>query len=78
MVADLLTKPLAKDIFKELKYKLLYGFGGDVNNISRHFTPMEQIYKEIGNGGHREKIYMWIMQNIIDSKKLQILKNMMY
>jgi len=26
---------------------LLYGFGGDVGNISRHFTPMEQIYKEI-------------------------------
>ena len=46
-VADLLTKPLAKDIFKELKYKLLYGFGGDVNNISRHFTPMEQVYREI-------------------------------
>jgi hypothetical protein len=47
MVADLLTKPLAKDIFKELKYKLLYGFGGNVENISRHFTPMEQVYKEI-------------------------------
>ncbi len=47
MVADLLTKPLAKDILKELKYKLLYGFGGDFENISRHFTPMEQIYKEI-------------------------------
>ncbi len=47
MVADLLTKPLAKDIFSKLKYKLLYGFGGNVENISRHFTPMEQIYKEI-------------------------------
>jgi hypothetical protein len=47
MVADLLTKPLAKDIFKELKYKLLYGFGGNVENISRHFTPMEQVYREI-------------------------------
>ncbi len=47
MVADLLTKPLAKDIFKELKYKLLYGFGGNAENISRHFTPMEQIFKEI-------------------------------
>ncbi len=47
MVADRLTKPLAKDIFKELKYKLLYGFNGDVKNISRHFTPMEQVYREI-------------------------------
>ncbi len=47
MVADLLTKPLAKDICKEMKYKLLYGFNGDVKNISRHFTPMEQIYIEI-------------------------------
>jgi hypothetical protein len=46
MVADLLTKPLPKDIFKELKYKLLYGFG-DAENISRHFTPIEQVYKEI-------------------------------
>ncbi len=35
MVADLLTKPLAKDIFEKLKYKLLYGFGGDAENISR-------------------------------------------
>ncbi len=47
MVADLLTKPLPKDIFKELKYKLLYGFGGNAENISRHFTPIEQVYKEI-------------------------------
>ncbi len=47
MVADLLTKPLAKDIFKKLKYKLLYGFGGNAENIGRHFTPMEQVYREI-------------------------------
>jgi hypothetical protein len=26
---------------------LLYGFGGDVGNISKHFTPMEQVYREI-------------------------------
>ena len=26
---------------------MLYGFGGNVENISRHFTPMEQVYKEI-------------------------------
>ncbi len=47
MVADLLTKPLAKDIFEKLKYKLPYGFGGDAENIGGHFTPMEQVYKEI-------------------------------
>ncbi len=47
MEADLLTKPLVKDIFKELKYKLFYGFGGNADNISTHFTPMEQVYKEI-------------------------------
>ncbi len=47
MVADLLTKPLAKDIFNELKFKLLYGFGGNVENIGRHFTSMEQVYREI-------------------------------
>ncbi len=47
MVADLLTKPLANNIFNELKYKLLYGFGGNAENIGRHFTPMEQVYREI-------------------------------
>ena len=47
MVADLLTKHLAKTIFNELKFNLLYGFGGDVRNISRHFIPMEQVYREI-------------------------------
>jgi hypothetical protein len=47
MVADILTKPLAKDIFEKLKFKLLYGFGGKVDNISRHFTLMEQVYKEL-------------------------------
>ncbi len=47
MVADLLTKLLATDIFEKLKYKLLCGFGGDAENIGRHFTPMEQVYKEI-------------------------------
>jgi hypothetical protein len=47
MVADLLTKPLARDILEKLKYKLIYGFGGNVENIVRHFTPMEQAYKEI-------------------------------
>jgi hypothetical protein len=26
---------------------LLYGFGGNVENIGRHFTPMEQVYREI-------------------------------
>ena len=26
---------------------MLYGFGGNVENISRHFTPMEQVYREI-------------------------------
>ncbi len=47
MVADLLTKPLAKDIFNELKYKLFYCFGGNAENIGKHFTPMEQVYREI-------------------------------
>ncbi len=47
MVADVLTKPLAKDIFKKLKYKLLYDFGGNAENIGKHFTPMEQVYREI-------------------------------
>jgi hypothetical protein len=47
MVADLLTKPLARDIFKKLKYKLLYGFGGNAENIGRHFTPLKQVYREI-------------------------------
>jgi hypothetical protein len=46
-LADLLTKPLAKDIFEKLKYKLLYSFGGNAENIGKHFTPMEQVYKEI-------------------------------
>ncbi len=26
---------------------MLYGFGGNAENISRHFTPIEQVYKEI-------------------------------
>ncbi len=47
MVADLLTKPLAKDIFEKLKFILLCGFSGDAENIGRHFTPMEQVYREI-------------------------------
>jgi hypothetical protein len=47
IVADLLTKPLAKIIFEQLKFKLLYGFGGNAENIGRHFTPLEQVYKEI-------------------------------
>jgi hypothetical protein len=36
-----------KDIFNELKYKLLYGFGGNSENIGKHFTPMEQVHREI-------------------------------
>ncbi len=26
---------------------MLYGFGGNGENIDRHFTPIEQVYKEI-------------------------------
>ncbi len=27
--------------------KALYGFGGNSENIGKHFTPMEQVYREI-------------------------------
>ncbi len=53
MVADLLTKPLAKDIFKELKYKLLYGFGGDVENIGGFQNwPLTDFSGGAANGTH--------------------------
>ncbi len=38
MVADLLTNPLARETFEKLKFKLLYGFGGDAENIGTNFT----------------------------------------
>jgi hypothetical protein len=47
MLADLITKPLYKDIFEKLKFKLLYGFGGTTENIDRHVTSLERVYKEI-------------------------------
>jgi hypothetical protein len=32
---------------RKVKFKLLYGFGGNAENIGIHFTPIEQVYKEI-------------------------------
>jgi hypothetical protein len=46
-MVDLLAKPLSKDIFEKLEFKLLYGFGGNAENIGRQFTPIEQVCKEL-------------------------------